>query len=45
MQVITKNVHISGKNSTYWSDDGGLSWYWIGARAIALTPQKSRIDI
>lgn len=29
--IIWKTV--TGKSSRrYWSDDGGLSWYWIGSR-------------
>lgn len=32
MAIIYKTVIISGKRWQYWSDDNGLSWYWIGSR-------------
>jgi len=30
--IIWKTAKINGRNLKYWSDDAGLSWYWIGAR-------------
>ena len=32
MLVTWKTVKINNRNMRYWSDDGGLSWYWIGMR-------------
>ena len=32
MKIIFKKVKINGRNLEYWSDDNGLSWYWVGSR-------------
>ena len=32
MYIIWKTNKINNRNLRYWSDDGGLSWYWIGSR-------------
>ena len=32
MYIIWKTTKINNRNLRYWSDDGGLSWYWIGSR-------------
>lgn len=30
--IIYKLVKINNRNLRYWSEDGGVSWYWIGSR-------------
>ena len=32
MRIIYKTIRINNRNLQYWSDDGGVSWYWIGSR-------------
>lgn len=32
MTIIYKTVRINNRNLKYWSDDEGLSWYWVGSR-------------
>lgn len=30
--MIYKKVFDGKRNRNYWSDDGGLTWYWVGSR-------------
>lgn len=34
--IIFKTVVVGGRNLKYWSDDQGLSWYWVGIRTAPL---------